>query len=234
MGFCRALLVAMAAASVVAVCCPTPAHAQALLRRLGPCAHAPALTCTLSPTSGSRVAGRVTLTPIPATGRWRCITRVDANVTGLAPRSIHGWHIHSWGDVGGSDGKATGGHFNPANISHALPPRGTAGGSVGGRWMRHAGDLGNLPPASTGGVAAVTGWVPAGLTTEAVVGRGLIIHAAPDDGGQPTGNAGSRLAQCVLGVAAPEAVPPEGAGGLVRRPSAVETFLNSLMGLLRG
>ena len=36
-----------------------------------------------------------------------------------------------------------------------------------------------------------------------VLGRGVIVHAKQDDGGQPTGNAGSRIAQGVIGIANP-------------------------------
>ena len=34
-----------------------------------------------------------------------------------------------------------------------------------------------------------------------VLGRAIIVHAKPDDGGQPVGNAGARIAQGVIGVA---------------------------------
>jgi len=34
----------------------------------------------------------------------------------------------------------------------------------------------------------------------AVIGRGIVIHAKPDDGGQPTGNAGDRIGVGVIGV----------------------------------
>ena len=37
-----------------------------------------------------------------------------------------------------------------------------------------------------------------------IVGHGVIVHAKRDDGGQPTGNAGARIAQGVIGVAKPE------------------------------
>ncbi|GAB0497794.1 hypothetical protein MMPV_009131 [Pyropia vietnamensis] len=78
---------------------------------------------------------------------------------------------------------------------------------------RHLGDLGNLPPADADGVATVTGRMDDVLSTRAAVGRALIIHAAPDTGGQPTGNAGARLAQCVLGLAAPIEDGDGAAGG---------------------
>ena len=34
-----------------------------------------------------------------------------------------------------------------------------------------------------------------------ILGRAMIVHAKEDDGGQPTGNAGGRIAQGVIGVA---------------------------------
>ena len=139
--------------------------------------------------------GTVTFTP---TGTDGCDTSVAATLTGLPAESVVGWHVHEFGDISAADGSATGGHYNPGRVLHALPPAA----------VRHAGDLGNLLPASVAGVAVVRAQFSAALTTRAAVGRGLIIHALRDDGGQPTGNAGARLAQCVLGVAAPPPAPP--------------------------
>jgi Cu-Zn family superoxide dismutase len=34
-----------------------------------------------------------------------------------------------------------------------------------------------------------------------ILGRAVIVHAKPDDGGQPVGNAGARIACGVIGVA---------------------------------
>jgi Cu-Zn family superoxide dismutase len=36
-----------------------------------------------------------------------------------------------------------------------------------------------------------------------IIGRGLVVHEKADDFGQPTGNAGGRLAVGVVGVAKP-------------------------------
>jgi Cu-Zn family superoxide dismutase len=38
-------------------------------------------------------------------------------------------------------------------------------------------------------------------TKNPIVGRGVIVHAKVDDGGQPVGNAGGRIACGVIGVA---------------------------------
>jgi len=37
-----------------------------------------------------------------------------------------------------------------------------------------------------------------------ILGRGVIVHAKQDDGSQPVGNAGGRVACGVIGVANPE------------------------------
>lgn len=155
----------------------------------------PALTCTLTPTKGNSVAGTVSI--VPRTGN-QCGSILEATITGLPPGSTHAWHIHEAGDISADDGTATGGHFNPQNVKHGLP----------GRWPLHVGDLGNLPVASSGGMSVVRRQVARLVNTRLVQGRGLIIHATRDDGGQPTGNAGSRLAQCVLGVALPPTPTP--------------------------
>jgi Cu-Zn family superoxide dismutase len=39
--------------------------------------------------------------------------------------------------------------------------------------------------------------------TDPIVGRSVIVHAKPDDGGQPTGNAGGRVGAGVIGIAKP-------------------------------
>jgi len=153
----------------------------------------PSLICVLAPTAGNSVHGTITVSP----ARHRDGTKgvlINANITGLLPpRTVHGWHVHEFGDVSADNGKATGGHYNPKGVVHGLP-----GGTV-----RHQGDIGNLPASDDAGNVVVQGhWVPK-LRAKKVLGRALIIHALTDDGGQPTGNAGARLAQCVLGVAGP-------------------------------
>ena len=37
-----------------------------------------------------------------------------------------------------------------------------------------------------------------------IIGRGIIVHAKADDGGQPTGNAGARVGIGVIGIVKPE------------------------------
>lgn len=138
----------------------------------------------MQPTQGNQVRGIVTFTSV-AGG-----IRIEADITGLGPGK-HGFHVHQWGDVSGADGKSAGGHFDPHGTEHALPAR----------EPRHVGDLGNLEADDSG--AARYERVDSQLAfsgTNSIVGRGLIIHALEDDGGQPTGNAGARVAMGVIGI----------------------------------
>ena len=144
--------------------------------------------CVLTPTEGSSVSGVVTFTE--ADGK----VAVSADVTGLEPNSTHGIHIHEYGDISKSNGKGCGGHYNPQGNAHGLPGRSP---------IRHAGDLGNLTADEHGNAhyeIVVDNITIAGLVNP-IIGRGMIVHAGADDGGQPTGNAGARLAQGVIGIA---------------------------------
>lgn len=114
--------------------------------------------------------------------------RVQAALQGL-PAGLHGFHVHERGSCD-SAGVAAGGHFNPAGQAHGLPDSSA----------HHAGDLGNIT-ADANGSAALDKVFPY-LTLEgatSIIGHALIIHAQPDDGGQPTGNAGSRISCAVIG-----------------------------------
>jgi Cu-Zn family superoxide dismutase len=133
------------------------------------------------------VRGTVTFTALPENK-----VKVVARIEGLAPNTKHGFHIHQFGDISSADGMATGGHYNPEKHDHALPDH----------MMRHAGDFGNIT-ADDKGVAEFELVVDNISLTEgpdAIIGRGVIVHAKPDDGSQPVGNAGARLAQGVIGV----------------------------------
>ncbi|MHC5023483.1 MAG: superoxide dismutase family protein [Planctomycetota bacterium] len=141
----------------------------------------------LTPTDGSSVTGVVTFIQ-----RGSSVS-VTADVNGLEPNSEHAWHVHEYGDLTSRDGTAAGGHYNPEGHDHALPDEP----------VRHAGDFGNLRADATGHariVLTVTN-ISINGSLNPVLGRAIIIHAGADDGGQPTGNAGSRIAQGVIGVA---------------------------------
>jgi Cu-Zn family superoxide dismutase len=142
----------------------------------------------LHPTKGSTVEGTVTFT------KSGDQVKVVADITGLTPGK-HGFHIHEFGDCSSPDGKAAGGHFNPANAPHAGHDA----------MARHVGDLGNIE-ADTSGKAHLE--LADNMMTmsgpNSIIGRGLIVHEKADDlKTQPTGDAGGRLACGVIGVAKP-------------------------------
>jgi Cu-Zn family superoxide dismutase len=148
----------------------------------------PQASAYLQPTRGNSVSGTVSFTQ---TGDK---LRMVAEVSGLRPGSEHGFHIHEVGDCSSGDGMSAKGHFNPYGKAHA-------------HYMsaeHHAGDLPPLKADDQGrakldvdldGLSVAPG--PA-----SIVGRGLIVHADPDDfKTQPTGNSGARIACAVIVVA---------------------------------
>ncbi len=137
--------------------------------------------------SGSQVTGTVTFTQMGDT------VQVVADVTGLTPGK-HGFHIHEFGDCSAADASSAGGHFNPMKKPHGAPDAAE----------RHAGDLGNLEADSTGKAHLELKDNMLKLSGEnSILGRGVIVHEKVDDWSQPVGNAGSRLACGVIGVAKP-------------------------------
>jgi superoxide dismutase, Cu-Zn family len=142
----------------------------------------------LQPTKGNPLAGVIWFDAV-SDG-----VRVHGAVTGLAPNTTHGFHIHQFGDASSDDGTAAGGHYNPDDHPHGGPADG----------LHHAGDLGNIT-ADAGGKATVDVLVKgvslAGMQ-DPIIGRAVVVHAGADDlKTQPTGNAGARLAVGVIGVA---------------------------------
>lgn len=151
----------------------------------------PALTkliCQMQATAGNKVAGTVTFTQMDG-GK----VKIVAKISGLSANGKHAIHIHEFGDISAADGTATGGHYNPEGHDHGLP----------GSEMHHAGDFGNLESDADGNASfeLVVDNLTLNGAKNPVLGRGMIIHAGEDDGGQPTGNAGARIAQGVIGVA---------------------------------
>ncbi|MBL9100207.1 MAG: superoxide dismutase family protein [Myxococcales bacterium] len=145
----------------------------------------PDANASLAPLGGSGVQGSVEITEM-ADGELR----VDADITGLTP-GMHGMHVHEWGDCSSADGMSAGGHFNPAMVDHGAPNSAT----------HHPGDFGNIE-ADADGRAVFTLTLDAGTFSlsgaAGVLGRAIIVHEKPDDFGQPTGNAGGRLACGVI------------------------------------
>src|SRR3979411_463580 len=139
----------------------------------------------LEPTTGNSARGTVTFTQDGDE------VRVRANVSGLKPGAEHGFHIHEKGDCSSGDGMSAGGHFNPLGKPHAHPS--TPDRHAGDLFALKADDYGNATLSTQLDVITVTEG-PTGI-----IGRGLIVHAQPDDyNTQPTGNAGARVACGVI------------------------------------
>ena len=183
---CASLGAVAAAAQVMPAASPTPAPAPAAKATIGPVTRAVAV---LHPAKEGSVTG--TLTFARAAGA----VKVSGRISGLAP-GTHGFHIHEFGDCSAADFSSAGGHYNPTGHQHA----GTA------EARRHIGDMGNIETGSDG--VATVDYTDSRLRFEGahgILGRGVIVHANPDDlKTQPTGNAGGRVACGVIGVAKAE------------------------------
>lgn len=140
----------------------------------------------LSSKSGSKVKGFVHFLP-SSEG-----IRVIAEVRGLTPNSVHGFHIHERGDCSAEDASSAGGHFAPGGFPHGSPEAD----------LHHAGDLGNLE-ADKNGVARID-QVFHGITlnpemNNSILGLAVVVHEKEDDfTSQPSGNAGARIACGVI------------------------------------
>ena len=114
---------------------------------------------------------------------------VVADIAGLpisagpCAQRIFGLHIHSRSMCEGQVGEPfamAGGHYNPGNCPHPY----------------HSGDL---PPLFGAGNRAFSAFVTDRFKISEVIGRTVILHAAPDDfTTSPAGNAGARIACGVI------------------------------------
>jgi Cu-Zn family superoxide dismutase len=142
-------------------------------------------TAQLVPTKGSKTFGEATFEQVGDK------VRVIVFVQGLKPGGEHGLHIHEAGDCSSGDGMSAKGHFNPHGKPHAHA----------GTPERHAGDLPSLKAGKNGRakIDVELDIITVGPGPASIVGRGLIVHADPDDyRTQPTGNAGARIACGVI------------------------------------
>lgn len=141
----------------------------------------------LNATQGNKAKGTVRFT------QEGNAVKIVAHVEGLAPGQKHAIHIHEFGDCSSPDANSAGGHYNPEKHEHGLPDKN----------QRHAGDLGNLQANDSGQAhleLTVNNITLAG-NKNPILGRAVIVHAKPDDGGQPVGNAGARIACGTIGAA---------------------------------
>lgn len=124
------------------------------------------------------------------------LVKIDVNISGLKKNATHGFHVHEAGDL--TDHCQTMcAHFNPYHKNHGCP----------GKKVRHVGDLGNLETDGFG--CAMYSFSDDAVKLRGksnILGRGLIIHADPDDCGEggfedslTTGHAGKRIACAIIG-----------------------------------
>ena len=133
----------------------------------------------LYPTDGSEASGTVTFEETEER------VKISAQLTGLEP-GMHGFHIHENGDCSAPDASSAGDHFNPGGTEHGAPDSP----------IHHAGDLGNIE-ADTDGNAnfeMTVDFISLSEGLNSIRSKALIVDESEDDFGQPTGNAGARLA----------------------------------------
>lgn len=125
--------------------------------------------------------------------------RIDLRLRRLNPNALHGFHVHEAGDLTDQCTSMCA-HFNPYHQPHGGPSH----------KIRHVGDLGNIETNSRG--EAYYSFYDNRIKLRGskcnILGRGLIIHADPDDCGEGgnaesrrTGNAGQRIACAIIGYA---------------------------------
>ncbi len=136
----------------------------------------------LASASGSQVSGALQFTAVPDG------VQIGGELTGLAPGTVHGFHVHEKGDCSAPDASSAGAHFNPGMAQHGGPDS-TA---------RHLGDIPNVESDAAGN-ATVSALI-AGATLKDggphdLLGKALVVHAKRDDyQSQPAGDSGERIA----------------------------------------
>lgn len=140
------------------------------------------LEITLTPKSESSVSGKVVFTENEG------MVNMVATLSGLS-EGEHAIHIHQKADCSSTDGKSTGGHWNPT-----MKPHGKWGATAG----YHRGDIGNFKAdaAGNGNITFATNeWcIDCEDKKKNIVGKAIIVHQGIDDfTSQPSGAAGSRV-----------------------------------------
>jgi Cu-Zn family superoxide dismutase len=118
---------------------------------------------------------------------------------GLTPSTVHGLHVHLYGDMSSTDATSAGGHFNPGEQYHAGPDV----------EARHEGDMGNVTASSAGVATLLRTFDILSFTryNYSILGHAVVLHTIRDDGNPlhewtSTGAAGGRLAFGIIGYSA--------------------------------
>jgi Cu-Zn family superoxide dismutase len=141
--------------------------------------HGTRATVAIESKSGSKLKGTAQFEPSAAG------VKINVEITD-APPGAHGAHIHQTADCSDKEAKSAGDHFNPTMHDHGLPPTDT----------RHLGDLGNIEVSKDGKGHLEITVASANMKRGdklSFMDRAIIIHEKPDNGGQPSGNAGKRI-----------------------------------------
>ncbi|KYQ89785.1 superoxide dismutase [Tieghemostelium lacteum] len=176
---------------------PTKSDSNGAMKGLSNVNGNQAAICTLEPTSKffGELTGTVYITSKFDEKSKAMTTSITAEINGLVPQSIHGFHIHSLGDISSGDGMSVGGHWDSSGQVHSLPPNPN----------RHYGDLGNICQyvVSTAYYSWTTTYLPY-TSTNNLLGRSFVVHAIRDNGTV----FGDRVGWCVVGLLSPTDNPP--------------------------
>ena len=165
-------IITVAAVAVLLAACPTTPTEP------------PRANAQLKPTKGNKTIGEATFEQVGDK------VRVVIFVQGLKPGQEHGLHIHEAADCSG-DAMGARGHFNPHGKPHGRH----------GMAISHAGDLPSLKAnkKGRGNVQVDVAGITVSPGPASIIGRGLVVHANPDDfRTQPHGNAGAHIACGVI------------------------------------
>jgi superoxide dismutase, Cu-Zn family len=144
-----------------------------------PAAHSDPVEVSLVAKSGSKLNGKAVFRDSPEG------VKVTIDVADVSPGQ-HATHVHERGDCSAPDATSAGPHFAPAGHPHGTPPT----------EPRHIGDFGNMTVGEDGRGHLETTAARANLRANdanSFIGRAIVVHAKPDDGSQPSGNAGDRI-----------------------------------------
>lgn len=113
---------------------------------------------------------------------------LEAHINGLS-EGTHAIHIHEKADCSSTDGKSSGGHWNPTFAPH---------GAWGAESGYHRGDIGNFSADATGHgmiTFSTDQWcLGCEDETKNLLGKAVIVHQGEDDlTSQPSGAAGARV-----------------------------------------
>lgn len=148
----------------------------------------------LSPTQGNQAHGSVIFRPTEKG------VHLVVSIEGLPSGTKHGFHVHEFGDCSSADAASAGPHYDPTNMMPGMHRHG----------MRPLGDLENLAAGADGHVRIELDAPNLSIAgpKNAILGRGLVLHATFADPKDPMGDAGDRIACGTIGVRNPRQPPP--------------------------